>query len=102
MKANNIIAIKILDLLEQIEAVNRLLAMYAKEENDGIIASMIRQHSSHKQEFVDELNTIFNKYALTINALETPAVSKAKKLYKNETLAVAAVAEDIVAYKKGE
>jgi hypothetical protein len=93
MKANNIIAIKILDLLEQIEAVDRLLAMYAKEENDGIMASMIRQHSIRKQEFVDKLNLIFNKYSLAIvnsKPISSPTVSKE---YEVDSLVLEGVSE---------
>ena len=89
------------DLFEQIQAVDRLLNMYAQEENDVVMASMIRQHSVRKQEFVDQLNVIFNKYALTINTLEKAIAIKAKKVYKNEAL-VAAVAEEAVDYNKGK
>ena len=93
MKAHNIISIKILDLLEQIQAVDKLLNMYAKEENDAVMASMIRQHSIRKQEFVDQLNLIFNKYSLSIVNSKPISSSNIPKVYEVNSLVLEGVNE---------
>jgi flagellar biosynthesis chaperone FliJ len=93
---------KVADLLEQIEAVNKMIDLHKSREDKAIALMSINQYVAHRQDFIDQLNTIFNKYALFVNPLDVSNVSKAKKLYKNEGLVTAAVAEDVVVYKKAE
>ena len=93
MKALSINSIRILDLLEQIQAVDKLLNMYAKEEKDAVVASMIRQHSIRKQEFVDRLNLIFNKYSLSIVNSKPISSSTVSKEYEVDSLVLEGVNE---------
>jgi flagellar biosynthesis chaperone FliJ len=71
--------IKVTDLLEQIEAVNKMIDLHKSREDKARALLSINQYVAHRQDFIDQLNTIFNKYALTINVLEIPITSKAYK-----------------------
>ena len=62
----DILEIKIVDLLEQAQGVDKLIALYGKQKNDAIAASMIQQYSVRKQEIVEQLNQIFKKFSLRI------------------------------------
>ena len=53
--------IKIVDLLEQAQGVDKLIALYDKQKNDAVAASMIQQYSVRKQEIVEQLNQIFRQ-----------------------------------------
>ena len=71
--------ILVADLFEQIKLVDKMIVIHAQFKDDVVSASMIRQYSIKKQEFVDELNVIFNKYSLSIvnsKPIFSPTVSK--------------------------
>ena len=89
--------IKVADLLEQIQAVDKIIELHKSRKDIEIAQLSIKQYGLHRQEFINQLNAIFNKYSLNVNSLEYP---KSKKLYKNEALVAEAVSEDILDYKK--
>jgi hypothetical protein len=93
---------KVADLLEQIERVNKMIDLHKSREDKAIALTSVNQYVAHRQDFIDQLNAIFNKYALFINSLDGSNVPNAKKLYNNESLVTAAVAEDVVLYKKAK
>ena len=78
-KMQNII---IVDLLEQIQVADRRIAMYGSLDNDVVAELMIRQYSVMRQEFVDQLNPIFNKFAMSV--VFTPIAQQAKVAESNE------------------
>ena len=89
--------IKVADLLEQIQAVDKIIELHKSRKDIEIAQFSVKQYVLHKQEFINQLNAIFNKYSLNVNSLEHP---KSTKLYKNEGLVAKTVSEDVVDYKK--
>ena len=72
-KMQNII---IADLLEQVQRIDKLIAMYSSPPIDKVAEFMIKQNDIRRQAFVDQLNPIFNKFAMSV--VFTPIAQQAK------------------------
>ena len=55
-QAKKVSDFRIIDLLEQVQRVDKLIAMYRTPPIDRVAESMILQYSVRRQEFVDQLN----------------------------------------------
>ena len=65
-QAKNVSDFRIVDLLEQVQRVDKLIAMYRTPPIDRVAESMILQYSVRRQEFVDQLNEITQKFSMSI------------------------------------
>lgn len=90
---NNINIIRIADLLQQIKSVDKIIQIHAEYKDDIVSASMIRQYSIRKQEFVDQLNLIFNKFSLSIVPSKPISSSNTPKEYEVNSLVLEGVNE---------
>lgn len=55
----------LVDLLEQVQAVDKKITMYSTPPIDGIAELMIQQNTVRRQEFIDQLNAIFSKFSMS-------------------------------------
>ena len=83
-KMQNII---IADLLEQVQRIDKLIAMYSSPPIDKVAEFMIKQNDVRRQAFVDQLNPIFNKFAMSV--VFTPIAQQAKVVESNEPVSFA-------------
>ena len=71
---------RVIDLLEQVQRVDKLIAMYRTPPIDRVAESMILQYSVRRQEFVDQLNEITQKFSMSIelhpNIKQRPSAPK--------------------------
>lgn len=68
--SKKILDIHIVDLLEQIQEVDKLIHLYIKKPNDVIAMSMIKQFTVRREEFVAQLNEVFTQFSLNLIRLE--------------------------------
>jgi hypothetical protein len=90
------IHIRIADLLDQIERIDRVIDVHKQNKNEAIAMSMVRQYSVGREEFVEQLNEIFKLFSLNVRTLERMPTSK--KTYVHETLAVSVAHEPARVY----
>ncbi len=97
-----ILGYKIADLLEQVYDINLLIQKHSMS-NDKVIMSVNQQFIEHRQDFIDQLNAIFNTYALSVASINPPIVeAKLYKKYEVEALALSEVHEAEITIKKSE
>jgi hypothetical protein len=82
--SKKILDIHIVDLLEQIQEVDKLIQLYIKKPNDVIAMSMLKQYTARREEFVEQLNEVFTKFSLNLIRLDPIGITKGQ--YASETL----------------
>lgn len=79
---------RIVDLLEQVQRVDKLIAMYRTPPIDRVAELMIKQYSVRRQEFVDQLNEITQKFSMSIelhpNTQKRPSAPKKYAVVENQ------------------
>jgi hypothetical protein len=68
--SRKILDIHIVDLLEQIQEVDKLIQLYVQKPNDVIAMSMVKQYTLRREEFVQKLNDVFTQFSLNLIRLE--------------------------------
>jgi hypothetical protein len=97
MKMNKeIIDIRVVDLLEQIQEVDKLIHLHNSKPNDVIAISMRKQYTVRREEFVAQLNQVFNKFSLKLTLLEP--ISSTQKAYAPKELLHSFANEPVSAY----
>ena len=92
--------IRMVDLLEQIQEVDKLIQLYMSKTNDVIAMSMLKQYTVRREEFVEQLNEVFHQFSLQLTSLEP--LNRAKKSYAPENLAFSYANEPVETYKNQE
>ena len=64
--SKEIVEIRIIDLLEQVQEVDKLIKNYSKDKQNPIAITMLKQYSVRRQDLVNVLDNIFKKYSLTV------------------------------------
>jgi hypothetical protein len=59
--------IRVLDILENIEKLNKLITLHDKETKSSL---MVKQYDSLRQQFLEELKTIFHDFQLNVEVLK--------------------------------
>lgn len=95
--SKEILDIRVVDLLEQIQEVDKLIHLYSVKANDIIAMSMIKQYSVRREEFVEQLNLVFNKFSLQLILLEPIGINRNK--YAPEILMPSFAHEPLSDYK---
>lgn len=95
-----ILDIRMVDLLEQIQEVDKLIHLYVSKTNDVIAMSMLKQYTVRREEFVEQLNEVFNQFSLRLTVLEP--ISVAKKAYTSERLMYSFANEPVSPYETKE
>ena len=91
---------RIVDLLEQVQRVDKLIAMYRTPPIDRVAESMILQYSVRRQEFVDQLNEITQKFSMSIELHpNTQKRSSAPRKYVNVESPLSMANESQAEYK---
>lgn len=60
--------IRVLDILDQIEKLNTLVALHNRETQSSL---MVKQYDSLRQQFLEELKTILYDFQLNVEVLKT-------------------------------
>jgi glutamate synthase domain-containing protein 3 len=92
--------IRMVDLLEQIQEVDKLIQLYVSKTHDVIAMSMLKQYTIRREEFVQQLNEVFSQFSLQLTAVEPMNVSK--KSYTSEKLVYSLANEPVSTYKNQE
>ena len=90
---NIVLDIKVANLLEQIEAVNKMIDLHKSREDKAMALLSINQYVAHRQDFIDQLNAIFNKYSLSIVNSKPISSSNIPKVYEVNSLVLEGVNE---------
>jgi acetolactate synthase small subunit len=97
MKMNKeIIDVNVVDLLEQIQEIDKLIHVHNSKPNDLVGIFMAKQYTVRREEFVAQLNQVFNKFSLTITLLEPIGISE--KAYAPKELLHSFANEPVSAY----
>jgi hypothetical protein len=95
-----ILDIRVVYLLEQIQQVDKLIQLYVSKKHDVIAMSMLKQYTIRREEFVEQLNEVFNLFSLQLNSLES--INGSKKSYASERLTYSFANEPISGYQTKE
>ena len=68
--SNKISDIRIADLLEQIQEIDKLIRLYQTKANDRASIFMVKQYTTRREEFVEQLNEVFSQFSLNLIRLE--------------------------------
>ena len=82
--SNKISDIRIADLLEQIQEIDKLIHLYNTKTNDRASIFMIKQYTARREEFVEQLNQVFTKFSLNLIRLDPIGITKGQ--YASETV----------------
>ena len=64
--SKEIVEIRIIDLLEQVQEVDKLIKNYSKDKHNPVAIAMLKQYSIRRHDLVNLLDKIFKKYSLTV------------------------------------
>ena len=64
--SKEIVEIRIIDLLEQVQEVDKLIKNYSKDKQNPVAIAMLKQYNVRRQDLVNVLDKIFKKYSLTV------------------------------------
>lgn len=93
------LSVRMIDLLEQIQEVDKIINVH-KKSNDGLAIFMIKQYAIRREEFVEQLNEVFNQFSLQLTVVEPMNVSK--KSYASEKLVYSFANEPISGHQNRE
>jgi hypothetical protein len=84
---------RIVDLMHQVELVDDLIQKHLAVD-DAVSSFMVKQYYYRREEFIDQLNEIFQKYNLSVAHIH-PFIPDPKpyKIHEEESLAMSMVAE---------
>ena len=90
------LSVRMIDLLEQIQEVDKIINVH-KESGDSLSIFMIKQYMVRREEFVEQLNEMFNQFSLQLNSLES--INGSKKSYASESLMYSFANEPVSGYQ---
>jgi hypothetical protein len=74
--SNKISDIRIADLLEQIQEIDKLIHLYQTKANDRASIFMIKQYTARREEFVAQLNEVFTQFSLNLTQLDPIGIKR--------------------------